>query len=142
MADSAFAVALARARIGIGLAAIIAPGIASRVMGGPGAARGVAPLLARMLGARDAALGLGIVIALDRGKPVRGWLEAAALSDSVDFAACVLARDEMPDAAFAGAAGLAVASAAAHVWLAPRLDPPPPAHRGHPEAVATGHSAA
>jgi hypothetical protein len=137
--DEATAVALARGRIAIGIAAIAAPRLASRVMGGAGAASGVTPLFARMLGARDAALGLGAVIALDRGKPVRGWLEAAALSDSVDLGACVLARDQMPGPVFRGMAALAAASALAHVWLATRLDPAPPPHPGHPEAIATGH---
>ena len=45
----------------------------------------------RALGARDLAIGLGIAIALDRGAPVRGWLEGAALSDAIDTVASLLA---------------------------------------------------
>jgi hypothetical protein len=109
-------------------------------MGSRRRSQGLAPLFARMLGGRDIALGLGTVIALDRGKPVRGWLEGAALADAVDLVACVLSRESMRPRAFAASAGLGGASALLGVVLSRRLDPPPPAHPGQPEAVATGHS--
>ena len=131
---------VARCRIAIGMAAVLTPGVAARVLGGRRASEGIAPLLARMLGARDVALGLGTVIALDRGKPVRGWLEGSALADTVDCVACVLAREEMPSLVFGAAAGLGAASAILGVSLSRRLDPPPPPQTGQPEAVATGHS--
>jgi len=140
MQDAKLAMSLARGRIALGLAAVVAPGLATRVMGGRRASNGIAPLFARMLGARDIALGLGTVIALDRGKPVRGWLEGSALSDTVDFVACVLAREYMSPSIFGVAAGLGAGSALAGVFLSRRLDPPPPAQPGQPEAVATGHS--
>jgi hypothetical protein len=92
-----------------------------------------------MLGGRDLALGLGVVIALDRGAPVRGWLEACVLADTVDLVGCALARDEMTATSFAPTAVLAGASALAHVWLSRQLDPPPPAAPGHAEAAITGH---
>src|SRR5690242_19273343 len=132
------AISLARARIAIGAAAIVAPRLGARVMGGPDAAGGIAPLFARMLGARDVALGLGTVIALDRGKPVRGWLEGSALSDTVDAVACLVARDQVPPTALRASVGLAAVSAVAGIFLSRRLDPAPPAHPGQPEAVATG----
>ena len=43
---------------------------------GADAARRPVKVLARAFGARDLAIGLGVVIALDRGTPVRGWIEA------------------------------------------------------------------
>lgn len=49
----------------------------------------------RGMGARDVALGLGLVIALDRGAPVRGWLEAGVLSDSADAVATVMSWRSM-----------------------------------------------
>ena len=133
------ALSLARLRIAIGVAAVAAPRLAARIMGGKRAAEGIAPLFARMLGARDIALGLGTVIALDRGKPVRGWLEGAALSDSVDCVACLLAREQMSPGVAGAAGGLGGVAAAAGILLSRRLDPPPPAHPGQPEAVVTGH---
>lgn len=141
MDDAVLAMSLSRVRIAVGAAAALAPGLASRLMGGKKAG-GIAPLFARMLGARDIALGLGTVIALDRGKPVRGWLEGSALADSGDFIACMLARDEMPRSAFGLAAGAAAWAAGLGVLLSRRLDPAPSAHPGQPEAVATGHASA
>jgi peptide-methionine (R)-S-oxide reductase len=139
MEDAKLAIFAARGRIALGVAAVVAPGLAARVMGGRRGSEGIAPALARMLGARDLALGLGTVIALDRGAPVRGWLEGSALADTVDCVACVVARDEMSPGAFQAAAGLGGASAILGIFLSRRLDPPPPPHPGQPEAVATGH---
>jgi hypothetical protein len=138
MDDAKVALTLARARIAIGVAAVIAPGLSSRALSGRKAS-GIEPLLARMLGARDLTLGLGAVIALDRGAPVRGWIEGAAASDAVDAVAGLLARKRMSRRAFRGTVLLAVGSAAAGAYLSRRLDPPPPAHPHQPEAVITGH---
>jgi peptide-methionine (R)-S-oxide reductase len=140
MEDASLAMSVARCRIAIGVAAVVAPGLAARVMGGRRRSEGVAPLFARMLGGRDIALGLGTIIALDRGRPVRGWLEGSALADAVDCVACVLAREDMSPAAFSAAAGLGATSALVGALLARRLDPPPSARPGQPEAMATGHS--
>jgi hypothetical protein len=140
MNDATLAMSVARGRIVVGLAALVCPRLAVRVLGGRRDPRGIAPPLARMLGGRDVALGLGTVIALDRGKPVRGWLEGAALADAVDCAACLLAREEMPAGVCAIAAGLGGTAAAVGLLLSRRLDPAPPAHPGQPEAVATGHA--
>lgn len=140
MDDATLAMSVARLRIAAGVAAVVAPGLATRVLGGRRGQRGVAPLVARMLGGRDIALGLGTVIALDRGKPVRGWLEGSALADTVDCLACVVAQEQMPPVAFGAAAGLGAAAAILGVVLSRRLDPPPPPHTGQPEAVATGHA--
>src|SRR4051794_28495479 len=134
------ALALARGRIAIGAVALAAPGLAGRFMFGRDGSRPATKLLARMVGGRDLALGLGVVIALDRGAPVRGWLEAGALADVVDLVACVIARDEIPKATYVSTAAVAGGAALAGAWLSRRLDPPPTAAPGHPEAIATGHS--
>jgi hypothetical protein len=139
MDDASLAMSLARCRIAIGVAAVVAPRLATRVMKGRGRSEGVAPLFVRMLGGRDVALGLGTVIALDRGKPVRGWLEGSALADAVDCVTCVLAREDMSPGAFRASAGLGAASAILGGLLSRRLDPPPAPQPGQPEAVATGH---
>jgi hypothetical protein len=139
MEDATLALGIARARIAIGLAAVVSPRLATRAMSARGTPYGIGPALARMLGARDVALGLGTVIALDRGAPVRGWLEGSALADAADCIACLLARRDLSPLAVRASAGLGGASALAGVFLARRLDPPPPAQPGQPEAVATGH---
>lgn len=139
MEDAQLAMSIARLRIGIGVAAVVSPRLAVRALSGRRASDGVGPLLARMLGARDVALGLGTVIALDRGAPVRGWLEGSALSDVVDCISCLLAREDMSPFGCRASAGLGATAAIAGIALSRRLDPPPPAHPGQPEAVATGH---
>ena len=138
MDDAKIALLLARGRIGIGLAAVLAPGLASRALSGRSAS-GIEPLLARMLGARDVTLGLGTVIALDRGAPVRGWLEASAVSDAADCISSLLAKKRMSRTAFSGTVALAAGAATLGAYLARRLDPAPPAHPHQPEAVITGH---
>ena len=89
----------ARLRIGVGAAFVLLPGIAGRMWIGPDAARRPVKVLARAFGVRDLAIGLGVVIALDRGTPVRGWLEAGALSDAVDTCASLLAGELDPSGA-------------------------------------------
>jgi hypothetical protein len=138
MDDAQLAITLARARIGIGVTLVLAPGISARMMSGRKAA-GIEPLLTRMLGARDMLLGLGTVIAVDRGAPVRGWIEASAASDVADSLACLLARSRMSSGAFSATVALASGSAIACAYLSRRLDPPPPAHPHQPEAAITGH---
>lgn len=138
MDDAQVALALARTRIAIGLAAVVTPGLAARVLSGRSPS-GIEPLLARMLGARDLTLGLGTVIALDRGAPVRGWIEACAFSDAADCLASLLARKRMSSRVFAGTVALAAGSAGFGAYLSRRLDPAPPAHPHQPEAVLTGH---
>jgi hypothetical protein len=138
MDDANIALLLARARMGIGVAAIVAPGFAAKALSGRPAS-GIEPLLARMLGARDLTLGLGTVIALDRGAPVRGWLEASAFSDAADCVSSLLARSRMSKLAFPATLALAAGSAGTGAFLSRRLDPAPPAHPGQPEAVITGH---
>ncbi len=140
MGSESVAISLARGRIAVGIAAVALPGATVRIVGGGQEPGATARLFARVAGARDLALGLGTVIALDRGKPVRGWLEASALADTLDCAACVLGRRDMSPFVFRVATGFAATAAVMGFFLSRGLDPPPPAHPGHPEAILTGHS--
>jgi hypothetical protein len=117
------AVSLAGGRIAIGVVSLLAPGFVGRTMTGRGGSEGAMRLFARMVGARDLGLGLGLLIALNRGAPVRGWLEASAVVDGIDATACLLARDHIRTRVFPGAVGLAVAGALLSVRLAGQLDP-------------------
>jgi hypothetical protein len=101
---------------------LLAPGLVGRTMTGPDAATGGPRLFARMVGARDLGLGLGLLVALDRGAPVRGWLEASAVVDGIDAGACLLARRHLRTSVFPGAFGLAAAGALLSAWLARQLD--------------------
>jgi hypothetical protein len=127
------AVSLACGRIAIGVASLLAPGLVGRTMTGRDGSEGGTRLFARMVGARDLALGLGVLVALERGAPVRGWLEASAVVDGIDAAAVLLARHHIRPRVFPGALGLAVAGALLSAWLARQLDqaqPPPSGQAG------------
>jgi hypothetical protein len=117
------ALSLARARIAIGVVSLLAPASVGRTMTGHDGSEDGTGLFARMVGARDLGLGLGLLLALDRGAPVRGWLEASAVVDGIDAVACLLARHHIRTGVFPGAVGLATAGALLSAWLARRLDP-------------------
>ncbi len=82
---------MARALVGggrfvFGAGFLVAPSPMLRIWWAHGGASGpIAPGLARGLGARDAALGLGILAAVLRRKSSRGWLLAAAGADAADL---------------------------------------------------------
>src|SRR5436190_17542652 len=133
------ALAIGRTRMACGVAAIAAPGYAARLMFGRGRDGTGTRLFGRMLGGRDLALGLGVVIAVDRGAPLRGWLEAGALADGVDCTSALATRDALPARTVAGAAATSGGAAIAGLWLSRQVHPPPPAEPGQPEATVTGH---
>jgi hypothetical protein len=118
------AVSLARARIAIGVVSLLAPELVGRTMTRRDGSEAGTRLFARMVGARDLGLGVGLLVALDRGAPVRGWLEASAVVDGIDAVACLLARHHIRTSVLPGAVGLATAGALLSAWLARRLDPP------------------
>jgi hypothetical protein len=117
------AVNVARGRIAIGVVSLLAPAWVGRTMTGREGSGGGTRLFARMVGARDLGLGLGVLVALDRGAPVRGWLEVSAVVDGLDAAACLLARHHIRTSVFPGTVGLAAAGALLSAWLAGQLDP-------------------
>ena len=75
-------------------------------------------ILARALGARELILGTGLMLALVRGRPVKGWLMAGVAADVADAAVSVAAREEIPRAKMITVATVAVFSAAAGAHLA------------------------
>ena len=134
------ALAQARGRIAVGAAFFLAPGLAGRLWIGDDARRRAVKVLARAFGARDLAIGLGVVIALDRGAPVRGWLEAGVLSDTLDFSASLLAGKSIPRDLRRFALALGGGSAALGALLSRALDEPVgPDEVQAPEAALTGH---
>ena len=120
------AVGMARGRIVIGVVSLLAPELVGRTMIGRAGSKGGTRLFARMVGARDLGLGLGVLLAVDRGAPARGWLEASALVDGIDVAAVLLARDHLRTGVFPGAVGLAAGGALLSAWLSRQLDQAPP----------------
>ena len=132
----------ARCRQLVGAAFVLAPGFFGRAWIGSDARRRPVKVLARAFGGRDLAIGLGIVIALDRGTPVRGWIEAGVLSDAIDTCASILAGDSIPPAIRWPCIALGAGSAAAGAALAPKFDDSVEPIPGQtPEAAVTGHPA-
>jgi hypothetical protein len=116
------AVGLAGGRVAIGVVSLLAPGLVGRAMLGPAADSDATRLLLRVVGARDLALGVGVLAALDRDRPVRGWLRASAVADGLDAAGSLLARRRLRPSVFPAAAGAASAGALLSGWLAGQLD--------------------
>ncbi len=90
MDDREMAKALGFMRVFAGVCLFLAPGRSGRAWTGGGGDEVTANLALRGMGARDVALGVGTLVALERGTPVRGWIEAGVLSDSADAVGTVM----------------------------------------------------
>ena len=100
--------AIARLALGAGLA--LTPRLITAPWLGKGAFGPAATVLARSMGARDAAIGAGQLASLGRGG-TRGWLTAGLAADVTDLAATVASREELPPTAvplIVGAAGAGI----------------------------------
>ena len=97
-------------RVALGTAGFLMPKKAIRVWIGQEAKPYPTNMVARSLAIRDAALGIGVLTALEKDTEVRGWLEAGALADMGDAVAVLSAKD-LPGfrraLLFAGALGAA-----------------------------------
>jgi hypothetical protein len=116
------AVGLAGGRIAIGVVSLLAPGLVGRAMLRDDGDSGGTRLFLRLVGARDLALGVGVLVALDRNGPVRGWLRASAVVDGLDAAGSLLARHQLRRPVFPAAAAAATGGALVSGWLAGHLD--------------------
>ncbi len=96
MEDQQLARVLAATRVGFGALFLLAPSFVARMWVGEGAEEPSAKALARALGVRDAALGLGALIALEQGASTRQWLEASALADAGDALATLVGWPHLP----------------------------------------------
>jgi hypothetical protein len=84
-------------RLGLGLVLLFLPKLSLRFwMGTEESDSTRLRAAARSLGARDVAIGVGQLTALDTGAPVRGWVEAAVLSDAADAANALLFMRDVP----------------------------------------------
>ena len=114
------ALTVAGLRVALGAVALAAPDLALRpwVGAGHGPERRV---LARSLGARDVALGLGALVAGRRRAPLRGWVEAGSLADTGDVLATALAFGRLPRRGRLLVLGAAAGAAAAGALVAPSV---------------------
>jgi hypothetical protein len=113
---------LSVSRVVIGAVLLVAPGAAGGRWIGDAAADGRVKVAIRGLGARDLALGLGALRALDRGEPARGWVQAAAVGDLTDAVSGVLGARHLGLARALGTVATAGAAAAAGLAAASSVD--------------------
>jgi hypothetical protein len=122
------ATAVAAGRVALGVTALAWPWVPARPWVGAAADDVAARVFGRALGARDLALGLGALAALQGpaagAGSARAWVAAGALSDALDVMASVKSWPELPrftrwlvavsagGAALAGLAGAVVADGA------------------------------
>lgn len=104
-------------RLVVGAAAIVAPSLVAKVWLGRGAEDTVSRVALRGLGGREAGIGFGTLVALERGAPVRPWLEAGALADAADAFGTLAQRKSLPAARWLLAFGIAAGSA----WFSTQL---------------------
>ena len=115
--------ALSAARAALGALLFLVPGAVGRAWLGPAARLPATKVALRSMGARDAVLGAGALLALRRGRPVRGWLEAGAASDLADLVGTLLAGDRIPALGRVVVPMFAAAGAAGSGLLASRSTP-------------------
>jgi hypothetical protein len=117
----ALAARLAGGRVVMATGMLAAPELTVRLLGADTATARRVTWLARMLAVRDAAIGLGGVVALRREGDARPWLVAGAVSDAVDAVVIAAAVRQgrvggagpaalVPGAAAVAAAGLVAAA--------------------------------
>ncbi len=115
---------IAVGRIGIGCTALAAPTIMTRPWIGDGAGTTDARLLARTMGGRDLALGLGTLraLAVDDGE-ARPWVALAGMADAVDAGVTLLAFHRLPRRTRWGILATTLGAAVVSFRVAIALDP-------------------
>ena len=124
MSIRTLAFGLALNRIAFGLSFMLAPRWAGRIwIGRRAAKRPQTQLFGRALGARDLALGLGALRALQHNDDAaaRTWMAGHTIADGTDVAATLAARRSLPAPAAAFALAVAVGSTAIGAWSARSL---------------------
>jgi hypothetical protein len=121
MDDKDLARMLGLARIAFGVAGFVMPNVAMRAWIGQRAEAYPTNMILRGLAGRDIAIGLGILTALETGAPVRGWLEASALSDAADAMGTLTSWKSLPGVRRIAALALEVGAAAFGLQLAESL---------------------
>ncbi len=130
---------VALGRIGIGCTALVAPTLMTRPWIGGAAGSPEARLLARAMGGRDLALGVGTLRALGvDDAEARPWVALAGMADAVDATVTVLAFRRLPPltrwVVLVSTVGAAVVSFRVAVALEPPWQPAPPAAGRTPPA--------
>ncbi len=128
---------VASGRVGIGVSAIAAPTLMARPWIGGDAHSTGSRLLARAMGGRDVALGIGALRALGvSDQEARPWVALGGMADAVDALATVVAFRSLPRRSRWGILAVTVAAAVVSTRVAVALDTVSPFAGGPgPDAV-------
>ncbi len=122
MEDTDLARSYAASRLAFGLATVLFPARIMRAFIGERAVSPQVALLGRLLGARDALLGVGALVALQEGQPVRRWMLYGAAADATDVVSTLAAWRHIPRRKRLLALLLGLAGAATGAYLSDRVD--------------------
>lgn len=120
--DRDLAEMLGLGRVVIGAACLLAPKKVARAWTGETLDTEVSKMGVRGIGARDVAIGLGILVSLDNGRPVRGWLEASAIADFADAFGTLTGWKRLPKLRRWGLLALEAGAGVIGMQLAAALD--------------------
>jgi hypothetical protein len=109
-------------RLGLGAGLTLAPGLFAGGWVGGVADRREGQALAIAAGARDVAIGVGTLRALQARRGAAGWVRAGLLADAADAYATWRARDSLPALAVPGVLAIAGGSALLGLWLQAAVD--------------------
>jgi hypothetical protein len=130
------ATVIAVGRIGIGATALVAPALVARPWIGAPAEGPAARLLARAMGGRDLALGIGALRALHRSDDeARPWVALGGMADAVDAVATAVAFTTLPGRSRWGILALTGGAAVVSTRLAALLDAPTVSRSAPPTPV-------
>ena len=109
-------------RTAIGVVSFLAPTKTMRAWIGREAKPYPTNMVLRGFAARDAAIGIGLLAALENDGPVRGWLEASALSDLGDAIGTIASWKDLPGLRRLLLLGTELGSAALNMQAAGEFD--------------------
>ena len=113
---------LAWGRIGIGIAGALMPSTLARAWTGRRQPAFPTNMIAKGLGVRDIALGVGLLTALDGSGSAKPWLRAGAAADAADAAGTLGSWSELGRLRGLGLLTLEVGAAVVGLSLADSLD--------------------
>ena len=122
MEDRDLARLLAWGRIAIGLTGVLMPRTLARLWTGAPQPDFPTNMIARGLGARDVAIGAGVLAGLEGAWSPRPWLQASAASDAADALGTLGSFSELGKLRATGLLALEVGAAVVGISLADSLD--------------------
>lgn len=122
MDDKQRAEMLNAGRTFFGAGMVLAPSLMLKGWVGEDAKLPSVKLVGRTMGVRDAALGIGTLMALRDGKSAKLWLQLGIAADAVDCAATLLAARRIPTRGAILVGSMAAAAAVTGWQLMQRLD--------------------